>query len=258
MARIRYIKPDFFEDTDIAELTPLARLLYIGLWGHMDINGITEDDAKIVKRNVFPYDDPITIKKVEALLQQLVEHGFLFRFAHEGKKYFCCPTLKKHQNFHPSERKKYEIPSTVLKAASEQVANQLPANFDEPTSTPGTGNGEWKMENRDGISTEVEASTAVEKVVSELSDSFSDWLLEKIPIHVQRSWLETYKEPDWLKGEIKKAINWMRINSGRAPKSRHAQFLNSWFSRGWDSYRKTLPVQGDEDRYNFSQVGVTA
>ena len=39
MARIRTIKPEFFTSDDICALSPLARLLYVGLWCEADREG---------------------------------------------------------------------------------------------------------------------------------------------------------------------------------------------------------------------------
>ena len=39
MARARNIKPGFFTNDELGELSPLARLAFIGLWGQADFNG---------------------------------------------------------------------------------------------------------------------------------------------------------------------------------------------------------------------------
>jgi hypothetical protein len=144
VARIRYIKPDTFADTDLAEVSIPARLLYIGLWCYMDCDGVAEADSKLIKRNLFPYDDAITSKKIHLLIDELIEHGFLFHFKYNDREYLFCPTLAKHQKFHKNETSKYLIPSSTLQALSQTSA----APYKHPASS--TGNGELATETENG------------------------------------------------------------------------------------------------------------
>lgn len=57
MARIRTIKPDFFNDEEIAELPPLGRLFFIGLWTLADTSDWVADDAAAIKRAIMPMDN---------------------------------------------------------------------------------------------------------------------------------------------------------------------------------------------------------
>ena len=57
MARIRTIKPEFWTDEKIVELSAFARLLFIGLWNFADDAGRMEFSAKRLKMQIFPADD---------------------------------------------------------------------------------------------------------------------------------------------------------------------------------------------------------
>lgn len=57
MARIRYLKPDFFKDEDLAEHPFWIRLLFQGLWNIADREGRLEDRIKRINVDVFPYDN---------------------------------------------------------------------------------------------------------------------------------------------------------------------------------------------------------
>lgn len=59
------------------------------------------------------------------------------------------------------------------------------------------------------------------------------------------SWADTYPA-EYLQLELKKARNWLLSNSHKAPKSNFGRFLNSWFDRGWEQYRKNLPSNGTQ------------
>lgn len=53
------------------------------------------------------------------------------------------------------------------------------------------------------------------------------------------SWIDTYPK-EFVEEELKKARSWILSNEHKAPKSAWGRFFNSWLSRGWDNYRKTL------------------
>lgn len=106
MARSRNIKPAFFANDDLADLNPLTRLLFVGLWTVADRNGVLEDKPRKVKAQVLPYDDA----DVEAMLDQLVTAGFLKRFQVKGQSYLHIPSFEKHQNPHRGEKVLYPAP----------------------------------------------------------------------------------------------------------------------------------------------------
>jgi len=54
MPRIRTIKPEFWTDDKIVELSFPARLLFIGLWNFCDDWGRMEYKPKSIKLRIFP------------------------------------------------------------------------------------------------------------------------------------------------------------------------------------------------------------
>jgi len=76
MARIRTIKPQFFLNEELAELSAMVRLLFIGLWTQADREGRLLDRPKRLKAEIFPYDN----FDVEKGLHQLSEAGFIHRY----------------------------------------------------------------------------------------------------------------------------------------------------------------------------------
>lgn len=57
MARIRTIKPEFWTDERIVELSAFARLLFIGLWNFCDDEGRMVYSPKRIKLQIFPADN---------------------------------------------------------------------------------------------------------------------------------------------------------------------------------------------------------
>lgn len=100
MSRIRYIKPGFFVDDDLAACQPLARLLFAGLWTIADREGRLEDRPRRIRAEILPNEDVDT----DALLQELADHGSLIvRYEVDGKRYIAIPGWSKHQHPHPRE-----------------------------------------------------------------------------------------------------------------------------------------------------------
>lgn len=75
MAKIRGIKPEFWTDEDIVELSLPARLLFIGLWNLACDNGHVTDKPKQIKMRLLPADDV----NVDKLLDELVTKGRIER-----------------------------------------------------------------------------------------------------------------------------------------------------------------------------------
>jgi hypothetical protein len=109
MARSRNIKPAFFQNEYLADLSPHARLLFVGLWCLADREGRLEDRPKKIKGELFPYEDVDT----DGMLNLLKTAGFINRYEVDGIKCIQVVNFIKHQNPH-----KYEQPSTLPECTS--------------------------------------------------------------------------------------------------------------------------------------------
>lgn len=87
MARIRSIKPEFFDHELLCSLSPWHRLCFAGLWTQADKAGRMEDRPARLKARIFPYDD----LDFEALLADLAKHGFIVRYVVDGRRYLAIP-----------------------------------------------------------------------------------------------------------------------------------------------------------------------
>lgn len=101
MARIRNIKPEFFTDEDMADLSIWDRLFYVGLWTQADRSGRLEDKPKSLKVRIFPYDD---YNAAEGL-DRLVAGGFIKRYTVDSVNYLWIVKFTEHQCFSGSEAK---------------------------------------------------------------------------------------------------------------------------------------------------------
>lgn len=97
--RIRTIKPSFWTNDEIAELEPLTRLLFIGLWALADVRGRLEDRPKRIKAAVLPYDD----HDIDAALDTLEKAGFLIRYDTGDVSVIQVLNFEKHQRISGKE-----------------------------------------------------------------------------------------------------------------------------------------------------------
>jgi hypothetical protein len=89
MPKIRGIKPDFWTDEDIVELSIPARMMFIGLWTYACDNGHLQDKPKQLKMRLFPGDEV----SAAALLRELESAGRIVRDA----GWVIIPNFTKHQ-----------------------------------------------------------------------------------------------------------------------------------------------------------------
>jgi uncharacterized phage protein (TIGR02220 family) len=111
MARIRYLKPDFFKDEDLATFPYEVRLFFAGLWNFADKAGRLEDRPLRLKAEIFPYDK-VDVDKCLELLSKLKNGSnkpFIHRYEIGGNKYIQIVNWDKHQKPHNTE-KESEIP----------------------------------------------------------------------------------------------------------------------------------------------------
>lgn len=125
MARSRNIKPGFFKNPEVAEVSFPARLLFIALWTLADREGRLEDRPKKIYMEAFPGD---SVDVVE-LLSELEGVGLIERYEAEGKRCIWIPNFTKHQSPHhkeppsvlptpPSPRQVSDKPETSPSAAA--------------------------------------------------------------------------------------------------------------------------------------------
>ena len=89
MPKIRGLKPEFWTDEKVVEVSPIARLLFIGLWTYACDNGHIEDRPRQIKLRVLPADG----ENVDALLAEL--HGV--KLIERAAGWITIPTLTEHQ-----------------------------------------------------------------------------------------------------------------------------------------------------------------
>lgn len=92
--KIRSIRPEFFSDAKMAQLSAYARILYIGLWCYADDEGRGEYLPKLIEGAIFPHE---TID-LDALWSELETMGRVRRYTDGDREYFCIPRWQQKPN----------------------------------------------------------------------------------------------------------------------------------------------------------------
>lgn len=121
MARIRTIKPEFWTSEQVVECSPIARLLFIGMWNFCDDAGNHPASFKTLKMEVFPGDE-ISLAQIESYTEELLRNGLLIRYdGGNGREYWHVTGWHhqkvdrpnpKHPPFNSSKKQKFDEHST--------------------------------------------------------------------------------------------------------------------------------------------------
>lgn len=214
------IKPEFWDDSKLAQISRDARLTYLGLWTNSDDYGVVKGDPDWLRSQIFPYGDV----KPEQFLKWLseIEHGeFVVKFTARKEDFYFIPKFLVHQ--------KINRPSTQRNPAP-------PSQLIEDSVIPhGT------------LTDETETETEVkQKQKAPPIERFRDWRKEN------PSKLRELAEPrgisqKQLDQELIEIEAWIIANTenGKANKSKWGAFANRWLSRVEPTKERNYGVIGN-------------
>lgn len=259
MPRIRYLKPDFFKDEDLAELPYWVRLLYAGLWVIADKEGKLEDRPKRIKAEVFPYDR-IDVEKGLQLLSKNKKYGknpFIIRYSIDGQSFIKILNWEKHQKPHHTEKAKN------LPDPPKEILERLRHGYNTVITQEGMENGERRMENGKGNGEYIyngsdkskndspEPSTKLspkEKYFQSVKEFFDK---------PDQEWLQTLKEtyPSLdVEAELKKMKAWLLSNYPSRQKKNFKRFAINWLNKEVDKPRKGRGPKGGYDMETYKKL----
>ena len=125
MARIRNIKPEFFDDEGLGSVSLGARLCFIGLWTQADKAGRIEDRPERLKVRLFPFDRKLNIV---VLIDELVAEGCVLRYCANDRAYLLIRKFGEHQYLSKRE------PDSTLPGPDQSETSPIPA-LDIPPET---------------------------------------------------------------------------------------------------------------------------
>lgn len=185
MARIRTIKPEFWEDEKIGKLPIPCRLFFIGCWNFADDFGVIKGNAALLKSQIFPYDENLRVSEIKKWIDSLVDVRMLVPIIHAEESYYFIRTFRSHQILDKRYDKSYigkEIAKDLInRALNDNVVNttSTPRDNDVFTTTEKEEEKEDKKESPNGDKKEAVASSPAPSNLDFLK--FNDWLKRKAP-----------------------------------------------------------------------------
>ncbi len=193
MGKIRTIRPQFFQDERVGRVSPLARYLLVGALTLADDNGVFRGHPSFVKALVFAYDLDITIEKVEQLLRELQENGFLLKSSYRGEQYYIIRTFSKHQKIDRrfvSEMIPWEIVNEAIQKYESQFSEQMdiiPATVPEEAAST---EDEAQAAGSAGVDTARAPSLYTQKEVEECLRHDEVWIDSLcMNLHLDKTWV---------------------------------------------------------------------
>jgi hypothetical protein len=112
MARIRTVKPEFWEDETIGSISRDARLLFIATWNLADDTGVLRWSAPYLKASVFMYDDDLDTLNVSDLMEELAKNELVRCFTVEktGQSLAQVANFTRHQVINRPQPTKFPRP----------------------------------------------------------------------------------------------------------------------------------------------------
>lgn len=225
MARIRTVKPEFWESEDTSSLGVMAALTYVGMWNYADDEGRGKAGTAYLHTRLHWNRPGATVKTTQEAIDELVERKFIVLYTGEdGHPYYHVPTLLKHQVINRPTESKLPPPNThgvltessLLEGKGKEGKGKDSA---EPAGAP-------------------DSAPPVE--LSGLALYETDWKLCKRWTELLKGWKSAFPGVNVL-GEVRKAHAWEVANPTRVKKDR-PRFLYTWLSRAQDQARGPTPL----------------
>ena len=185
MARIRTIKPEFWEDEKIGKLPIPCSLFFIGCWNFADDFGVIKGNAALLKSQIFPYDENLRVSEIKKWIDALVDARMLVPIIHAEESYYFIRTFRSHQVLDKRYDKSYIgkgiVKELISKALNDNDVNTTSTLRDNDVNT--TEEKEEEKEDRkespNGDKKEAKASSSASSNPDFLK--FNDWLKRNAP-----------------------------------------------------------------------------
>lgn len=240
MARIRSLKPEFWTDGDVMDLSPHARMLFAGSWNFTLCDyGHLPDDPRRLKMQVLPADNVMMVRdpgvefgwRLEwldpaVLVEEIVASGRFARIEVEGRSYLHVVRFTDHQRL----EKRWTPRCPVCKAASDHPEPRGTSR--EVARARATSTQDRTGQDRTSAAAAADAAAAAEKLPTSIAI-----LRDKLHTHTALQALRfdglTGEKQDWLLDLIQEHGDQKLIDTAlrtlRTPPPVHVSaFLGTW------------------------------
>jgi hypothetical protein len=240
MARIRTIKPEFWQNEQLASLNQHARLLAIALLNHADDDGYFLANIALVRAACFPFDDDST--NVRRSLDELSHIGYIEVREATGKAIGRVVKFKDHQRIDRPQKSKLHDQFAEIneekrdsRKFDERSTNDR-RMIDEPSLLERNGKEQGMEKERSSFEADKQPSKQVDPsscrfpIFPACGDPFT-WEAS----HQQLSeWAATYTAVDVVAAH-RRAHAWVMANlSKRKTAKGYPKFMNAWLAKMQD------------------------
>lgn len=113
MARKRMVDPHIWESFSFAELSDLAKILFISLISHADDEGRGIAGAAYIKNITFPHDETRRVAEVQKALSEIALHTSTQFYQVDGREYYCLLNWTDYQKVDKPSKSKLPPPPSV-------------------------------------------------------------------------------------------------------------------------------------------------
>lgn len=226
----RIIKESMCSSEKIAGLTDFEFRLWIGLITQADDAGRGDARPAIIKGRVFPFRERLSIKDIDAALQELAAKGCVSLYTVDGRPYFLFPGWVKHQRVRDCKPKYPEPLENYIPPQSAASCGELPQSA---ALIQSESESESESESNPDISAEPQATHAPPVVELPLNDG------DIYPVTQEQAaeWGSLYPAVDVMQ-QLRAMKGWLNANPAKRKTRRGIlRFVNGWLSREQDRGR---------------------
>jgi hypothetical protein len=270
MARSRILKPEFWSDEKLAQVSREARLTFAGLWTCSDDYGVTKGHPAWLKAQIFPYDTDLTLTQFQQWLSDLELIGVIDPFAADGESFFYIRNFSEHQKVdRPSKMRNPPCPRHILARPSRVSRDALAMDSRECID---------ETETETETETEIQTTTAAAEVdqpplkegaQEDMADlpvpdagrrqpkpaarvsspagqkivfDYEAGRFQQVPSILVKQWQQAYPAVDVL-SELRRMETWASANPVNR-KSNWQRFIVNWLTRAQDRAGRGGPRGG--------------
>lgn len=230
MARIRTIKPEFWDSPGTGRASLRARLFFIAMWNYADDWGIGDGHPLRLLSFAFPNDESSDVepRNFRRLAAETVECFDVQWYEVDGRPFYAIPSWELHQRTEKKARRKNPPPDQADSFLYEK-ASEVPTP-DRGNRQDGRGKGEGGRRKKE----EVHAHPTGARI-DELFDSFwSAWPLKKGKQPAKKAFEKAIKSGATLE-EILKGVEQYKREIGPAPDWSKVKWPQGWLTdKRWE------------------------
>ncbi|MEI3845346.1 MULTISPECIES: hypothetical protein [unclassified Microbacterium] len=242
MARIRTIKPEFWDSPGTAQASLRARLFFIAMWNWADDWGIGTANPKQLIGFAFPNDDDVTVADFPRLRTEVAECYGVQWYEVEGRPYYCIPSWDNHQKNERRASRRNPTPDQGIPVDTETRGSSVQTRGGSPVGTGEQGNrGTGEQIHAHPPDARASAPKIASKQVDELFDSFwSVWPLKKGKQPARKAFEKAIKSGASLEQILAGVENYKR-EIGPSPDWSKVKYPQGWLNDArWED--ETAPV----------------